>query len=77
MSSWQRQGPTRSAASLRLVINGVDEDIFPSLADAPNFTYYLPQSLVVSAVYPVGGPTHGGTSVTLHGSGFGPLGGAL
>ena len=58
---------------MRLVVNGVQDVITPSLPLSPTFTYYLPQSLVLSAVLPVGGPVAGGTIVTVTGIGFAPL----
>ena len=72
-TSWQRLGPTRTDVRVRLVINGVADVRLPAVVLAPAFTYYLPQSLVLSATLPVGGPVAGGTTVTVHGIGFGPL----
>ena len=76
LSSWQRLGAPRSAARLRVALNGMGGPLVPELAVAPVFTYYQPASLVLSATHPVGGPVAGGTIVTVHGSGLLPsLGG--
>ena len=75
-TSWQRLGPPRSPVRLQLMLNGVLTELLPSrLSDAATFTYYTPQSLVVSTLSPIGGPVAGGTEVTLYGTGFLPLGG--
>ena len=57
---------------LRVSING--ELGAPFTTDPLSFTYHRPGSLQVSRVYPRGGPTAGGTMVTLWGVGFSEMG---
>ena len=76
-ASWQRLGPQTSDVEVRLILDGLTAGtLLPEpggARGAPVFTYYLPQSLVVSSVWPLGGPIAGGTVITLHGEGFAPF----
>ena len=50
----------------------MSNELLPALGASPVFTYYLPQSLILSELMPIGGPVAGGTIVTMHGIGFHP-----
>ena len=59
--------------SLEVTVNGYVADA--TRAEAVDFVYYEHAELRVSFVYPHGGPTRGGTPVTVWGRGFGELDG--
>jgi hypothetical protein len=66
--------PPRTAmgtVGVRLILNG--DDAHPGVAGA-TFMYYDASFVVVSAISPAGGPSDGGTLITLSGQGFLRLG---
>ena len=61
-----------SSATVEITLNG---DIASRTADGVRFEFYNASAVRIDSVLPLGGPSDGGTVVTLRGAGFSDLGG--